>query len=282
MTGLGRRMNNWGDRKRNPKAFDIYVPVQEEADLEYNEQDAAKWRGSYEHSLVAPGFFGADPEKNILCIRDFVEKEDLKTMQAFFPTIDEWVDPGEIKYNDAGTVIYDPEYWRDRQVDHGAIARVAPEIYSIIDKYIVKGAKIVEEHWGVEVWSRPPSLICWRVGQNQEPHADKQLKNGWANAFVTYDLSSLIYWNNAFEGGQLYYPQHDIEVEIEEGTFVAHVGDVHFLHGVKVITSGERWTTPAFYGVADVKDRVPILEPDVLTNNADGLTHVPPMGDEGD
>tara|TARA_B100001250_G_scaffold151566_1_gene129988 strand:+ start:972 stop:1814 length:843 start_codon:yes stop_codon:yes gene_type:complete len=279
MTGVGRRFGQWGDRYRNPKgeAFGIYVPVQEEADLEYNEEAIEKWRGQDEQSIVPPGFFGADPEKNILCVRDFVEKEDLKTMQAFFPTIDDWADPGETQYNDAGDVIYDPEYWRDRQVDHGAIARVAPEIHSIVDKYIAKGAKTIEEHWGVEVWSRPPSLICWRKGQNQLPHADKQLNNGWANAFVTYDLSSLIYWNEAFEGGQLYYPQHDIEVEIEEGTFAAHVGDVHFLHGVREITSGERWTTPAFYGVTDVKDRVPILEPDVLTKNEAGLTRVPEM-----
>jgi hypothetical protein len=33
------------------------------------------------------------------------------------------------------------------------------------------------------------------------------------------------------------------------GLAVLHPGDINYLHGVKMVTAGERFTTPAFYTV---------------------------------
>jgi hypothetical protein len=75
------------------------------------------------------------------------------------------------------------------------------------------------------------------------------MPDGSPNPFPTYDINSLFYWNDDFEGGELYYPQHDIVVKPKPGLAVVHPGDIHYLHGVKPIISGERFTTPAFYTV---------------------------------
>jgi hypothetical protein len=79
------------------------------------------------------------------------------------------------------------------------------------------------------------------------------LNDGTPNPFPTYDINSIIYWNDEFEGGQFYYPEYDIELEIRPGLAVAHPGDVHYLHGVKKIISGERWTTPSFYTITELR-----------------------------
>jgi hypothetical protein len=34
---------------------------------------------------------------------------------------------------------------------------------------------------------------------------------------------------------------------------VAHPGDIHYLHGVKPVISGERYTTPSFYTITELK-----------------------------
>jgi predicted 2-oxoglutarate/Fe(II)-dependent dioxygenase YbiX len=113
-------------------------------------------------------------------------------------------------------------------------------------------AGVIQNAFSVEVSNRPPVLVRWLPGNEQQPHADKQLNDGTPNPFPTYDINSIIYWNDDFEGGQFYYPDHGIELEIKAGMAVAHPGDVNYLHGVKPVVSGIRWTTPSFYTVTGV------------------------------
>ena len=110
----------------------------------------------------------------------------------------------------------------------------------------------IENKFSVSLSQRPPVLVRWLHGNEQQPHADKQLNDGTPNPFPTYDINSIIYWNGDFEGGQFYYPEHEIELEIEPGLAVAHPGDVHYLHGVKPVISGTRWTTPSFYTITSL------------------------------
>lgn len=202
-------------------------------------------------SLVQPGYFGTTAD-NIVVIKNFVDADDLLAVRAFLSTIDEWVDPGENKYADDGTCLYDADYWRNRQCSGDIIHRINPQIFSIIEYYIHKMKTLLELRFNVLLSPRPPVLVKWITGTEQQPHADKQLNDGSPNPFPDYDLNSLIYYNDEFDGGELYYPQHDIEIKPEPGLAVAHPGDIHFLHGVRPITSGERWTTPSFYTVTEV------------------------------
>ena len=52
--------------------------------------------------------------------------------------------------------------------------------------------------------------------------------------------------------GEFYYPEHNIEFPIKAGMAVAHPGDIHYLHGVRKIISGVRWTTPSFYTITSL------------------------------
>lgn len=124
-------------------------------------------------------------------------------------------------------------------------------MYRLIELYIDKMALLITELYSCRVLSRPPCIIRWFPGIEQRPHADKQMNDGSPNPFPTYDLNSLFYWNDDFEGGELYYPDHDITIKPEPGLAVLHPGDINYLHGVKLVTSGERYTTPAFYSIEE-------------------------------
>lgn len=197
---------------------------------------------------IKPGHFGVGPE-NIHIFENFIDKDDLKVIQDFCPTINEWNNSKESVYAEDGTCLYNADYWNDRQCSSEILERLSVPVFKIIDKYIKKMQLTLEEIYGLELSPRPPVVMKWRPGTEQRPHADKQIEDGRPNAFVDYDLNSLFYYNDDFEGGDLYYPQHDIVVRPKPGLAVAHPGDINYLHGVTMVTKGYRYTTPSFYTV---------------------------------
>lgn len=198
---------------------------------------------------VAPGYFGSGSE-NIHVFENFIALEDVETVVAFAKQNTEWHnDKRESEYDETGRCIYDAAYWNNRQLPGHLLSKINPEIYEIIDKYIKLIAEKIEDIFDCRVEHRPPCLIRWFEGIEQQPHADKQMPDGSPNPFPTYDINSLFYWNDDFGGGELYYPQHDIIIKPKPGLAVLHPGDIGYMHGVKPITCGERFTTPAFFSV---------------------------------
>lgn len=204
-----------------------------------------------EVSLVQPGYFGRSSD-NIKILNNFIELKDLKVIQKFLPTLNKWEDAGEDQFDENGTCIYNASYWSNRQCGWTILKEFFPEIYILIEKYIIKMKKYLELEFNVVLSHRPPIIVRWFPGLEQKPHADKQLNDGSPNPFPTYDINSLFYYNDEFEGGELYYPDHDIVIKPSPGLAVAHPGDVFYLHGVKMVTSGERFTTPSFYTITQV------------------------------
>jgi hypothetical protein len=204
-----------------------------------------------EQSLVQPGHFGSSLE-NIKIIPNFIDLEDLKKIQSFLPDINEWMNAGENQYAEDGTCTYDASYWSNRQCSWDILKRINLEIYNLIDFYIDKMKLFLQDSFNVELTKRPPVIIRWFTGLEQRPHADKQLNDGSPNPFPTYDINSLFYYNDNYTGGELYYPQYDLEIKPSPGLAVAHPGDVNYLHGVKAVLSGERFTTPSFYSISKI------------------------------
>ena len=200
---------------------------------------------------VKPGHFG-DSSANIHIFKNFIDANDLRTIQTFAKTISEWSNSKEEdEFNEDGVCTYDASYWNNRQCSHDILKRLSPEIYDLIDHYIDKMADVAGSIFGCRLSKRPPCIIRWFKGIEQQPHADKQMPDGSPNPFPDYDINSLFYYNDDFGGGELYYPQHEIVIKPEPGLAVLHPGDAHYLHGVKTVTSGERFTTPAFYTIEE-------------------------------
>jgi hypothetical protein len=198
---------------------------------------------------IKPGAFGTGSE-NIHIIENFIEPDDVSRIIDFSRNIKRWHnDQLEDTYNEDGVCTYDASYWNDRQCTSTIIKELNPSIFNLITFYIDKMGKTIEDIFGVEVSTRPPCIIRWFGGIEQQPHADKQLNDGSPNPFPDYDINSLFYYNDDFEGGELYYPEHDIIVKPKPGLAVLHPGDFYYMHGVKPVTEGERYTTPAFYTV---------------------------------
>lgn len=92
------------------------------------------------------------------------------------------------------------------------------------------------------------------VGAFQVPHPDKR-RDVWIyqDEFLPdNDLTAVVYYNEGFGNGELFFPQHDVSVTPHKGLVVTYPGDNEHLHGVKEVTSGVRYTTPFFFPISEL------------------------------
>jgi hypothetical protein len=87
-------------------------------------------------------------------------------------------------------------------------------------------------------------ILCfnrWRQGDLQHPHADE------ANGFEWRKFGCVLYLNEEYEGGEIYFPNQNIILKPKANTLAFFPGDAEFLHGVNAITSGIRYTLSTFW-----------------------------------
>jgi len=61
------------------------------------------------------------------------------------------------------------------------------------------------------------------------------------------DIATLIYINNDYLGGEIYFPDYDISIKPDAGDLVCFPDTPDFVHGVKPITEGIRYTIPRWF-----------------------------------
>ena len=198
---------------------------------------------------VNPGTFGNSKE-NISFIEKFINDKDIYRLQDFVKKIQKWDNDKESeKYETDGASKYSADLWHNRLFSHLMIKDLDPDIYNLIDEYLEKMKLFMDKKYDCSVKKRPPSIVCWRPGDFQIAHADKQIQDGRPNAFPDYDINSLFYINDDYIGGELFYTQHRIKIKPTAGLAVCHPGDINYIHGVTPVISGIRWVIPAFFSV---------------------------------
>jgi predicted 2-oxoglutarate/Fe(II)-dependent dioxygenase YbiX len=202
-------------------------------------------------SITPSGFFGSSSDM-IQAREDFMTKEEHEFLLNAAKKITHW-DVTETHYNEDGTVIYDSEYWKDRVATGNTLNQHDPEINRVIEKMVQRFKKEVDDFFMVDADPTSPAIVRWLPGQLQMPHADKELHEGSdagkPNDFPWYDLAGLFYLNDDYDGGELYFPQHDIKFKPKAGAAYFFPGDMNYIHGVTEITSGTRYVIPFFWTI---------------------------------
>lgn len=204
-------------------------------------------------SITPSGFFGNGPE-NIVELANFMTEEEIDFLENAARNITVW-DYTESHVNENGTVIYDSDYWKDRVATTPSLNKNDPKIAPIIAGLFERLKPIIEEFFEVNVFPTGTTIVRWLPGQFQNPHADKELHEGpdagMPNDFPCYDLSSLFYLNEDYEGGELYFPLQDIKFKPKRGAAYFFPGDMNYIHGVTEIKSGIRYTCPFFWEITE-------------------------------
>ena len=204
-------------------------------------------------SLIPSGYFG-DSADNIVEVSDFLTLEEQETLRNFAINNTVW-DITETKTNENGTVTYNADFWADRVATYTSLQRVDPTILPLIEDMQRRLKVKVDAHFNVNVRATGPAVVKWPVGTEQTPHADKELHEGPVagkpNAFPYYDIASIFYFNDDYEGGELYFVNQGVRIKPKAGSAWFFPGDMNYLHGVSTVTSGLRFTCPFFWTVEE-------------------------------
>jgi predicted 2-oxoglutarate/Fe(II)-dependent dioxygenase YbiX len=208
-------------------------------------------------SITPSGFFGDSPD-NIIALENFMTEEELLRLNNFIRNNKNW-DFTETHYNENGTVIYDADYWANRVATYPTIEKSDPEIPKLIEKMVARLKVEVDKFFGVDANPTSPAMVRWLPGQLQMPHADKELHTGpdagKPNDFPYYDLAGLFYINDDYEGGELYFPNQEIQFKPKAGAAYFFPGDMNYIHGVTEIKSGIRYTVPFFWTILSHEEK---------------------------
>jgi hypothetical protein len=202
-------------------------------------------------SKTPSGWFG-DGKEMIVELENFMTQEEIEFLEKAAKSLTIW-DVTQSHVNENGTVVYDSDYWKDRVATSQSLNKNNPKIAPIVSGLFERLKPIVEEFYKVEVMPTGPTIVRWLPGQLQNPHADKELHEGpdagLPNDFPNYDLSSLFYLNEDYEGGELYFPLQGIKFKPKKGAAYFFPGDKNYIHGVTEIKSGIRYTCPFFWEI---------------------------------
>jgi predicted 2-oxoglutarate/Fe(II)-dependent dioxygenase YbiX len=116
---------------------------------------------------------------------------------------------------------------------------------------ILKGgiSSFVEPFYNIKIrdWE-PLQLLHYGSGGHYIPHVDAETlytdEEGlelWEKT-LDRDLSVVYFLNDDFEGGELFFPKLDLLIEPEAGTLVCFPSDHNYIHGVKPVTTGRRYS----------------------------------------
>jgi len=205
-------------------------------------------------SITPSGFFGKGVD-NIVELPNFLTEEEKERLTNFALTNKTW-DITDSHTNENGTVIYDANAWANRvctrksmEISHD------PSIVNVVEGLISRLQKEVEKFFNVKVQATGPAIVRWPVGTRQDPHADKELHEGpdagTPNDFPHYDIASLFYFNDNYEGGELFFPVQGVEFKPNAGSAYFFPGDRWYVHGVRPVISGGRFTSPFFWQILE-------------------------------
>ena len=202
-------------------------------------------------SITPSGYFGTSPDM-IQEIENFLTEEEIGYLSDFAKNNTLW-DITETHYNENGTIIYDHRVWENRVATWHTLQKSDKKVIEILNNIIGRLKITLEDFFNVEAYPTSPAIVRWPIGTLQHPHADKELHEGpdagTPNDFPWYDLGTVFYLNDEYEGGELYFPLQGIEFKPKRGSVYFFPGDKNFIHGVKTVTSGCRCTAPFFWTI---------------------------------
>lgn len=179
--------------------------------------------------------------ENIRVFKNFVDLDDLKILQDIAKEQDKQRRPDMfygIQHPDSIKEIR--EKYKDKIINN------------IIDFYQYKSA--------IEYPNEDLIILCHPEGSEMHPHVDivgyiQGEENGNRNMhdFWSGHLAGLIYLNDDYDGGELYFPDWGISIKPKAGTFVSFPGNKNYLHGVKKIINGTRYTMSIWVRFAEAR-----------------------------
>jgi hypothetical protein len=94
----------------------------------------------------------------------------------------------------------------------------------------------------------------WEPGAFAPLHSDNSNNEGVMGAFTRSRYAAFLYLNDDFEGGELVFPDHNLEFAPKAGMLAAFHGGHENMHEVKVVKKSNRYTMGSFFDDREESD----------------------------
>lgn len=175
-------------------------------------------------------------QNRIVEVPNFVTPEEAESMIAYFESKAEFW--GDIAfYGSSGMgIMHDDEETKDFDL--------YPEFFKDLTQKYKEAVKTV---FGRDVKPNTSHAQKWDVGGFASPHSDNSDFNGTPTSFQINKYVGILYLNDDYEGGTLFFPDHNIEFKPTAYSFITFPGGIENIHGVSEITKGTRYTMVSFW-----------------------------------
>lgn len=161
--------------------------------------------------------------------------------------LQECLDRHEARFGELGG---EADYWRGRTLTPCRIpdAAVLQAFRQIRDRIVATVTEVLTDGLGTlpPLYADVINFARWPVGYELHPHADAENPDGSPHPFPWRALAAVLYLNDDYGGGEIYFPNLGLQLKPRPGTLVVFPGTLKYLHGVRPVTSGMRHTLAAF------------------------------------
>jgi hypothetical protein len=114
----------------------------------------------------------------------------------------------------------------------------------ILQTWRHRASDLASCHAGKRLYSDTIQVVRWD-GQEMPPHQDDRHPDGGQHNTPWREWAGVIYLNDDFDGGDIYFPEEGELYKPLAGSFILFEGSRS--HGVKAVTRGIRYTSPGWF-----------------------------------
>jgi hypothetical protein len=164
--------------------------------------------------------------KNVYVVNNFLSNEEHKELSNYV--------------NNPNEVCWIREPWSTERTQKDSI----PEnILKLLKKIFQTSRLNSVDYYGIDLSDDFLSqylLTKWSKGSKMLPHVD-------TDAQKHQHIVCMYYINDDYDGGEIYFPEYGISIKPEPGDLLTFPDNPNFVHGVRPIISGVRYTTPRWF-----------------------------------
>ena len=177
--------------------------------------------------------------QDFIIVPDFLTSAECDRLLEMFDRVH-----GLVKHRKIGI-----DFWEGRIVYMDDVAAHNASAAAIMGGFQKRATAMLGAFYALTrpLWTDTVQLNIWEQGSCLPPHTDNSNPDGTAHSTPWRDFSSIVYLNDDYEGGELYFTAKDRVLKPRRGMLVAFSAGYHHEHGVLKVTQGRRITMPAFY-----------------------------------
>jgi len=175
----------------------------------------------------------------IFLIEDFIIKEDAENLvNSLKDNLMNTEKPGVSGIN------LDLVEHKNNRIDHISVRQFSDILTSMNE--------LISNHFKENHLIKNHFISCLSTGYDHELHMDNYYLNKKNEVIPrdgnSEDKSAILYLNDDYEGGQIYFPNQNLEIKPKIGSILFFEGSHERPHGVRHVVSGQRFNIITFYG----------------------------------